>query len=442
MRYIRHMVILYNREEEAAAEFLSSFFRMVGIYVLQRVVEELTRQKELDYKDYVLVLNNTEDEIVRAAFREENWLDIRPALWKRHGDDGKDADGRVQSAGTLKLLDLDLEQFLGSVLLEIEKKRAGDGDSARMFRCLEALAHVYVESQIWYSNYHLRLFAFPADKRADAIAQIISDFSNAQQMAEQAPVADCPYLIYFMQECRRKINLACRLGKREKKYYTESMIQEICAWAGKYPEYTAFWLQAALVADEDIDRLYEAEEYYWRQLDEETDPEDWKYQGYTWYRLGRFYEKVKRNGFDRARECYHKAYRLSPYNYRFTYKMALVSELSDNRQQAVMYYEKILNQLQPYIQGNYLTICKCEYAFKVAIKLMKLYKSQMQYRMARNMGELAVRIRGDMEHNCFLESFYPDSVVPVIKEGMKERLDIRYVEEELGRLEVLVSRYF
>lgn len=432
MAYIRHIVVFYNREQEAVAEFLSSFFRMTGIYVLMRVIEELNTDDDLNYSDYVLVLNNVENEIIRKSFCEKNWLDIDSFSWMN-------ANTILEDAFSLRLSDLQQEEFLCHVLRMMENRSNETGISAETFQALYSLAKVYVEKQLLYPIYQMRLFTWPKEKKKEEITSILSVFNDAARL----PSTD-RYSCFFVQECRRKVNLACRLGGFRKQYDTEEMISTICRWAKIYPDYTAFWLQAALVADEDIDHMYSAVEYYERQMQEEKSlgiKDDEKYQGYTWYRLGRYYEKVK-DKKENAFQCYTQAYELSPFNYRFTYKMAFMHEVMGEKQEAIRYYEKILEQLMPYITGNYLTTCKCEYAFKVSIKLLKLYKTQMQYKMASEMGELAVRLRNNIDENRFLYVFYMPDKASEIQKGTKERLETRWVEEEKERIDDLILKYF
>ena len=103
------------------------------------------------------------------------------------------------------------------------------------------------------------------------------------------------------------------------------------------------------------------------------------------------------------------------------------------------YYDAIIDQMQPYIEEGYITPCKCEYAFKVARRLMIVGTRQEQYLYARKMAQLAIRIWESIPGNKFIDRFYTDEEAKSIKEGMQQRLAIRRTMEELEDIEKIIK---
>lgn len=209
-------------------------------------------------------------------------------------------------------------------------------------------------------------------------------------------------------------------------------------------EFTCLWTLTGLIADEDNDKVYMAVNYYQMHLNEEKrlgDPEDERFQGYSHYRMGRYYERVDIN-WEKALKCYQAAYRSAPFNYRFTYKVAFAYETLRHDQWAEKYYDIIMEQMEPYIEGGYLTPCKCEYAFKVARRLMLVSMRQGQNFYAKKMAELAIRIWEDIPNNRFIERFYAGDEAKEIKEGMQQRLTIEPTREELEDIEKIIGMYY
>ena len=73
-KHIRHIVIIYNRFEEEKAEFLSSFFRLTGIYALLLVRETLDRGSDLSYEEFVIVLNGEKSWGIEEYQGKGNWI--------------------------------------------------------------------------------------------------------------------------------------------------------------------------------------------------------------------------------------------------------------------------------------------------------------------------------------------------------------------------------
>ena len=62
-------------------------------------------------------------------------------------------------------------------------------------------------------------------------------------------------------------------------------------------DFTCLWSLTGMIADEDSDSLFQAISFYRMQLEEEDrlgHPEDKKFQGFIYYKMGRYYEKIER----------------------------------------------------------------------------------------------------------------------------------------------------
>jgi tetratricopeptide (TPR) repeat protein len=423
-RHIKHIVMIYNRFEEEKAELFSTFFRLMGVYVLLMVRETINERTDLSYKDFMIVLNdNGENEWIRDGFRKDNWIPFKMDVLHR-GEGAAEADIQI----LFKLLDAMRQSPLGG---EFE-------DS--VFDDLKNLASIYAKCNLLLYNYHLRLVSVRDEDKERTFMTAIEHFQEAISMAEEWE-GKTLHSFYFRQECRRKVNLVCRLAGRLKYYGTQRMMDENLEYLNRDSEATCLWTLTGLIADEDDAKAYMAINCYRRHIEEEQglgNPEDEKFQGYIYYRMGRYYEKIDLN-WKKALRCYETAYRRAPSNYRFAYKVAFSHETFRNFNQAEKYYDAIIDQMQPYIEEGYITPCKCEYAFKVARRLMIVGTRQEQYLYARKMAQLAIRIWESIPGNKFIDRFYTDEEAKSIKEGMQQRLAIRRTMEELEDIEKIIK---
>ena len=426
--HIRHIVIIYNRFEEEKVEFLSSFFRLTGIYALLLAQEALDENSDLAYEEFVIALNAGEQEHwdIKRYKEKDNWIFFTMAPLLQRG-----VRNEVYLLGILdSLLDLMQESSFGNEFSE------------NVFVGLKELARIYVYQNLLLYNYHLRLLTVKKAERTHVLKSAMECFSEAARQAET--LEDMPHVFYFRQECKRKVNIACRLAERMKYYRASQMIADNMDYLDQNEDFTCLWSLTGMIADEDSDRLYQAISYYRMQLEEEERlgyPEDKKFQGFIYYKMGRYYEKIEES-WQKAGRYYVRAYRLAPTNYRFVYKVAFAHEMLRNDRMAEKYYEIIMSLMEPYQRENYLTPSKCEYMFKTARRLMNISLRRQQYFYAKSMCKLAIAMWEGIPENKFIDRFYTGPEAEEIKEGMQQRLSIEQTREELEDVEKIIGMYF
>lgn len=425
-KHIRHTVIIYNRFEEEKAEFLSSFFRMTGIYALLLVRDTLDRDSDLSYEEFVIVLNGGKSWGIEEYQGKGNWIFFQMGALLQNG--ARDAEY--------------LLGILDSLLGLMQESSFGSGFSESIFTGLKELAIIYTYQNLLLYNYHLRLLTVKKENRAHVLKEAMDFFSGA---ADQAKVLeDMPHVFYFRQECKRKVNIACRLAGRMKYYGTHQLMSDNMEYLDQNEDFTCLWSLTGMIADEDSDSLFQAISFYRMQLEEEDrlgHPEDKKFQGFIYYKMGRYYEKIEES-WQKAGHYYTRAYHLAPSNYRFVYKVAFAYEMVRKDRMAEKYYDIIMRQMEPYGEENYLSPSKCEYMFKTARRLMNISLRQQQYFYAKVMCLRAIDMWEGISENKFIERFYTGPEAEEIKEGMQKRLPIERTREELEDVEKIIRMYF
>lgn len=421
---MKHIIILYKRFESHILELFAGFFRFCGIYVLEYVLEDVWHIKGneiISKSDFALALNaDDHDKSLLEGFED------RLILLKC-----KSVDFNIkEEKKSFSILLMDL--------LERMKKKGFDNFDSEI---MGELIRQYVDKELMYDNFQIRLL-FDKCRLGD----MVKNFSEAVEAVSKDMLENCRYAFYFSFECKRKANIACRIGERSRKYSSEAVFCEIRKYLKEHPDYTELYALCGMFADEDINYVTDAEYYYERALSP-TDSEQYKVDderilGYNYYRLARYYEKVRKNN-EKATWYYWKAYEADRTNYRFTYKVAFMYELEEKWERAEAYYRKILDEMEPYFEKNYLQPSQCEYAFKVYFRLMLIYKSRMgQLRLADWMGNRAVDLNGKIADNLFFEAFYrTEEEVQTFKGLMKKRLQVESVKEQLEDIKLLNRRF-
>lgn len=446
MGYTKHIILIYKRTEEERAELISSFFRITGIYVQYVVMEDIDEDMDLNFKDPVIVLNkpiDAADKYISKAYRKESWIELKCSVFRVPPTPDKMGTKETYEQAEERLTTAYHKQFLTNMLNSLQNLGNGEDYEKLAYASLQELAGIYLDYKLLYQNYLLRLPAVKKDKAKKALLKAIELFESAIKAANdlEEKYGDIPYVFYFIHECKRKVNLGCRLARQVKRYDTEELLSEIKPFANAHEEFTAFWTLAAQIVDEDIDKMYLAVDYYETHLKNSSrEGDDERFRSYAYYRLGKYYEKVERQ-YDTAFTYYEKACKLAPRNYRMIYKVAYLYERKGDDYRAVYYYDRLLKELTPFVEEKFLTPSKCEYVFKVANMLMDIYVRQKQFILAQEMGELALKARESIAESLFIKRFYSKKAAEDVIEGMQERLPEEYVKNSLFDIEKIMRQY-
>lgn len=424
-----YVVIVYHRFEAEISEIIVGLLRLCGIYVLEYVFEQVVEwehdelAERIKKNDLVLALNWKEEEKSRSYISQ-----------------------RVVHVNYEK--DMGVESFL---LSSIRAIKAMDKylDELWTDKVTKEIITQYLVNDLMYENFQIRLL-FDEKRKEEISKRMCINFSSSVENIEirMENYKKNRLAFYFVNECKRKANIACRIGngninKTQNKgriYETRDILHEIWEVQEKHAEYIELYSLCAMISDEDINYTDRAEKYYRKALEVENTG-DIRIQGYNHYRLGRYYEKILLDKSLAFGE-YLKAYNSDPTNYRFTYKVAYYYELNGNWKSADQYYRKIVWELMPNYKANYLQPSQCEYLFKVFFRLMLMYKEKMgQLRLAKLMGEEAIELNNQISGNYFFDRFYKADDVDNLKNSMKERLKTYAIEEHMSDIDRQLQRF-
>lgn len=421
-----YVVIIYHRFQTEISEIITGLLRLCGIYVLEYVFEQVTEWNSDECAERI-----SKDDIVLALNLKEEKKNLSHLSKRIIYVDYENGMTRINFLLTvisgMKMMDPYLANLMADGIMNF-------------------IVNQYLFNGLMYENFQIRLLF--DEKRKDEISERMSrNFETAAENVEKL-LGSNKYkyrlAFYFINECKRKANIACRIGSENKKksriYETSDMLNEIWKMLEIHPEYAELYSLCAMISDEDINYTDRAEKYYKKAL-ESDNTGDIRIQGYNHYRLGRYYEKILKDN-KVAFEEYSKAYESDPTNYRFTYKVGYYHELNGNCKSADMYYRKIVWELMPNYKYNYLQPSQCEYLFKVFFRLMLMYKEKMgQLRLAKLMGESAIELNNRISENLFFDRFYSKKDVNNLKSAMKERLQTYAIEEHMSDIDRQLQRF-
>lgn len=423
---MNHIIILYHKFEIEKRIFFAGFFRLCGVYEQETVIEDLHKQNNIQKSDIVLLLNKREIEDEYLERLSEHVIHVK----------------------YMKELEINELNNMCRQYIHAVKETTGldsqlyGGDEIEAADLLINLLKVYRENDLEHANYQMRLVFNIMNKEED-LKNAGKKFKKAlEEIQKKIPDPRISrFSFYFVNECKRKVDMAGRMLKKSKIYNSDEILSEILNYLQGHEECIELWSLCGLIADEDIRKVDESGRYYLQFIEKyKLYHHNVRFAGFVYYRLGRYYEKIRQDR-NRALQCYQNAYDLAPDNYRFIYKVAWIKEIGGYYEQAVELYQKITLQLETYVNENYLTPCQCEYLFKVYVKLMQIYnRKQKQYVLARNMAENAKVLKEQVTDNKFFDKFYGERA-EALKQAMQEGMMTDSIDEELVDINNRLKRF-
>lgn len=429
---IKHIVIIHKRFEEEIFELFSSFFRTCGIYVQEYVLENITRKDDLDYHCFVVVLNDAWNEYTEAYKDNDNWISIN-----------------FRSLRTENTIN-DQINILYELIDKFPNVRRKTEYSQEQLisiyedtRCLKSLADIFVNNNLLYDSYRIRMIVCAKTQFLEESTMIINHYQSALSELSQLGIEfSSPYVIYFMFECKRKMNMTCQLSNRENVFLANSLVIDLREKIELYPKFTTMWTLYGLLAENDIYSKTDSIKYYSNQITQDRkfgNKEDERFHAYNYYRIGRYLQKNV-DAFSLEKECYIRAYKLDKNNYRFLYKVAFIYEKEGDYSKAVECYRMIADEIEMYVNQSYITVGRCEYLHKVCLKIFTICRKYLkQYILAKRYGELLIRFYNEIDNNTFLDEFYDRKTSLKIRSSMKEHLSIDEIINDMPIVDRLIS---
>ncbi len=381
-KYVRCIKIVHHPAEVKMYRMLSAFFRFVGIFVCENLIGD-------EYGD------------------EVDWI----SRIEEGSEDGSES----------------LEDRVNSVLIEMEEQ-VGEED----FEVLNQIWEMFNEYDLMRGSYAIDYFGNSGRKYIyQRMEQAIENFESVlgqlellEQSREEKAWGNV-YLWMAKANCRRRIyeiytmlwsaidngkyqkdlDPQTQLRKLYEEHYIdfEAVIEDIQKVLDKEPQFFAAYAVRGFVKEINEDYMVESVDDIKKAIALIGDK---SYTSYLYYRIGRYYEKIRPN-MDKKMIYYRKAVEADHHNFRAVYKLALNEQDHNHFTEAKELWEDILEILGIKWDLPSSQTVECAYLYKAYRKLGVLYNRTGHYTKGIEFLKKAEKIYNNKRNEDSKKGFYP-----------------------------------
>lgn len=386
---VRAVLIVHEMKDTKTYINFSQFFQMIGIFAeeCRSMNSQLVNKLYNDFDMYLFI-----DENKTGSIREllEFECNQSARLVTINLQDSEDDTEELS-----KLLKLLKEEKI------IEEKT---------YRIWWKLAKIYIQEKICYHDYNTEYYFY--DKRIvkeaymafskvnDSLYKYLSESQNLQINTKK-------YILLARGYCIRRTHQLAEVINCRKIYATEMILDEIEKILEVDETFSyAYLLMGYLAATDDMLK-YKANKYYERCL---QGIEKKSYSSKIWYRLGNFYEKIKKD-WSKAIIYYSKAIATNQDNFRALYKEGYyINNLVDSQNKEIKIFQEIEEYLNQFVDNNYLQPLELEYLFKVDYLCAEIFSRNNQTLKEAYIyyEKIEKIVKNPYEENKFFISFYKE----------------------------------
>lgn len=404
MKLIR---ILHHLFQDIEYIYLCEFFKLCGVYVQEYIIEEeIAILKFRDYSCSIYVMGEDEEE----SEIPDDYVPF-PAF-----PGGMLPDKRTR------------ESYVNRTIRQILQLGEGDNLLIKLYR-------IYDRYNLMYCNYDLRYFY--KSIKGD-LTGFLTKYTKAVEEVLELPMnRNSSFALFFRVNCARKANEIRNFLGMVRVYSSKEMIFDLLEYAKEHPECRNAYVLAGVIAERDAEISGNAILYYSKGLES-----DWDYDSDIYYRMGRFYEKNRKN-YPQALEYYKSSRSVDPTNYRAAYKEAFLNELKKNYDYSFDIYLKIGEQLEQKRKKNYIQPIEMEYLLKCYVRMNRILRiTQNRLFAARKiMGMVGDPVK-DLKEDLFIKCFYKNKADRAKRiDATCARLPLPLFAEEISALNKLLRKY-
>lgn len=397
--------IVHDRLTGGEYRFLSDFFRFIGIYVFDCIMEE--NQVPTDYSAVVIINKNIlEKDLTNLKSNYPNAIVLETNLLKNKKD------------------------CLEWLIRELMKRDVNDRkvDMERNQEDLLSAASIYLNHGLMeernsyaylYTNRRLV-------ERAKSV--FLNAYEDTMEYFEQKDNQVSRYFFFFQMELIRCVNEACWFLNDRNFFDTKAVLNYIRNNMAKYFSFSNFNVLMGMLCETDIQYRIDAGKYYKIALESVKSK---AYGSFCYYRLGRYYEKIEKN-WENAIKYYREANLLNGKAYRVLYKIAMYYEHEKkDPQRALDYYRRICEILKEKEQMNYLQEKEYEYLYKTFFRMAEILREARRYSEAIEYYQKIIELNKklDLPNQLYEEIYGADAKER--QDATKKRLGLSKVYERL-----------
>lgn len=345
--------IVHDRLTGGEYRFLSDFFRFMGIYVFDCIMEE--NQVPTDYSAVIIINKNIlEKDLTNLKSNYPHAIVLGTDLLKNK------------------------ENCLDWLICELMRGDANDSkvDMERNQEDLLSAASIYLSHELMKER---NSYAYLYTNRRlveNAKSVFLNAYEATMEYFEQKDNQVSRYFFFFQMELIRCVNETCWFLNDRNFFDTKAVLNYIRNNMAQYFNFSNFNLLMGMLCEIDIQYQIDAGKYYKFALESVKSK---AYGSFCYYKLGRYYEKTKRD-WEKAIEYYQKAHILNGKSYRVLYKIAIYyEEIQKDPQRALLYYRRICEILKEKEEKNYLQEKEYEYLYKTFFRIAEILRKARQY---------------------------------------------------------------
>ncbi len=367
---IESVKIVHHDLHSGEYRLLADFFRLVGSFVCECTLKENPKEAF----DVVIVIKYDVPEEKIKMFEGKGTLAVLDPLdMLQAGPENK----KSYIKGCLdKIFYLQQGMESGSQVSDREELNR-----------LRAIADVYVEHQIMESRCSSMYLYEQRDVVINAQLRYAEAYKRIRKLSEETNRSS-RYVEFARLDLARLLNETNNLLDEIPVFSCERLLESAERLEEKHRGFCNVCVLQGMIAELSVYTKNKAAEYYKQALDE---MDGRPYASYANYRLGRFYEKERRN-WDAAMVYYEQSSRLNPYGYRILFKMGMYYRERGNDRKAIECFYEICRQLKGREAENYLQQREYEYLYKSYQELGGIYEEQGRYEDAADAYEHSIQI--------------------------------------------------
>lgn len=394
--------------------FLAEFFRLSGIYV----VEQMEGEAYQGDKSCFDVTINTCGSCDGVEIEGDDCIQF--SLLK--GAISPKANIR---AWTLK----NQKKVLKQLIKEIERRLYGQV-SLKRGSWWDLLIDTYVNQELVLHSMNLQFYfkkpSFAVEQARNAFYEAYNAFEAGGKKIFSSD-SERKYFVYARIYCKVKVNAGCYFMGDEFQFPVEALGDECIQYISQYPGFSnlkvllglcyEYSREYARVAIQAFDRALESENIYC-------------YASHIYYWIGKRYEIIDEDPRDTIQN-YRWSYDKKP-KYKNIYKLAIERRNSGEYEEAIQYFQMILEKLDRKLKQRRADPLEMEYYFKAYAMITIIYFYDLKnYLTAIEYGEDLIRTcRVLVDEDEFYDAFYMDNANQY-RNLTKARFDLKKIRSAL-----------
>lgn len=399
--------IVHDRLTGGEYRFLSDFFRFIGVFVFDCVMEE--SQVPTDYSAVIIIeknispkdLENLKSNYPNAVSLEEPFSRETPRL-----------------------------AWLTSLLYELIKKDNVDNqlERQREINDIVEAASIFDDCDLMKERNSYAYLYTNRDLVENARVAFLNAYERAANYNNQKNGEISRYFFFFRMEIIRCVNETCRFLQKHNFFDTKAVLNYIQDYITRYFEHSNFDILMGMLCELDKQYVTDAGRYFYRASEGVSTK---AYGSFCYYKLGRYYEKIEGN-WERAIGYYQKAYQLNSKSYRILYKIGMYYEVKKEPQRALDNYKRICEILRDKEERNYLQEKEYEYLYKTYFRMGEISREAKHYGEAIRDYYAIIELNKKLDMpNKIYEEIYGIENEKEHREATKKRLGLNKIYERL-----------